>query len=85
VGQGDFTAELVEAGEDLGEDGLDEVFFGGAAWEVGADDLDDKRMQVFEQVPGGVFIAPAHPRDTGFDVQLWCLHDVTCDHISLAG
>lgn len=56
VFDGCLALELVEVLENPGEDVLGEIFFGGAAGEVGADDPDDEGVEEFDEFAGGFLI-----------------------------
>ena len=62
-------AERIDAGEDLEEDILSDVLFVGGAWEVGADDADDVRVEGLDERACCGFAAVADEGDEAVPVR----------------
>ena len=62
-------AERVDVGEDLEEDILSDVLFVGGAWEVGADDADDVRVEGLDERACCGFAAVADEGDEAVPVR----------------
>ena len=74
MAQGDVALILVEAGKNLEKDVLGQVLFVSTTRKVGADDLDDERIEVFRQRAGGILVPQPHAVDAVWDVEFVLVH-----------
>jgi hypothetical protein len=65
----------------LDENALRQIFLGGPAGEMGADDLNDEWVEPLEEVMPGLLVALAVFRKTSAQVEYLVSHRFVCAHI----